>query len=203
MNVNKLYPSKYMKASDVDEDLSVVIDRVEVEEIGMGSDKSDKPVLYFQGYDKGVVMNVTNKNAIESVYGEETDDWVGKPVEVFTADATFQGVTKPSIRIRVPKKKKIVQTAQPATQPAASDDVKAAKTVAYKAFIANAKKDDPNLDPRSLDGVWKTLCQSSIPGKESKDFTVSDWAKVERKINEPNKPFADDAKEFEEDDIPF
>lgn len=67
-------------------------------------EREKKPILFFKEYEKGVVLNKTNSNNIAKLYGSETDDWPGKTVILGTEMVTYQGETKPSIRIWPPKR---------------------------------------------------------------------------------------------------
>ena len=65
MNINKAFPSKYLKASDFDDvDTSCTIKRVAMEHIGQDKDEPPKPIVYFEEMDKGLVCNKTNPSAI-------------------------------------------------------------------------------------------------------------------------------------------
>jgi hypothetical protein len=77
MNIDSAFPSNYLKASDLGDAQPVVtIDRVELEAVGR--DKEMKPVLYFRGKEKGIVLNKTNSNKIASLVGSrDTDHWRG------------------------------------------------------------------------------------------------------------------------------
>jgi hypothetical protein len=103
MLITQAFPSKYLKAADLqDRNITVIMDRVEMEDIG---DDGDKPVLYFQGKEKGLVLNKTNSNTIAVVYGEETDDWAGKELILYPTMVDFQGRSVPAIRVRHPQPK--------------------------------------------------------------------------------------------------
>ncbi len=67
MKISKAFPSKYLKTSDLPEgqDVRVVIDDVRLEL--MEQTGEEKPVVYFRGKDAGLVLNVTNANAIAAV----------------------------------------------------------------------------------------------------------------------------------------
>jgi arabinogalactan endo-1,4-beta-galactosidase len=96
MKISSAFPSNYLKCSDLqDRNVKVVMDRVEYEEIG----GDQKPVLYFQGKDKGIVLNKTNSNNISAAYGDETDDWHGQEIVLYPAMTDFQGKTVPCIRV--------------------------------------------------------------------------------------------------------
>ena len=98
MNLDQMYPSKWLKASDLQgQTVPVVIVRVVMEDVG---DEAGKPVAYFQGKAKGLVLNKTNAMSIGLVHGSDTDGWTGKTIELFQAVVMFQGQNVPCIRVR-------------------------------------------------------------------------------------------------------
>lgn len=102
MRISAAFPSDYLKAADLqDRNVRVAIDHVEMKDIG----DDHKPILYFQGKDKGLVLNKTNANAIASAYGDDTDDWPGRELVLFPIMTEFQGKTVPAIRVRAPTAK--------------------------------------------------------------------------------------------------
>lgn len=104
MKSTDLFPSKYVKASDLDAGPQLVALReLAIEEIGQGKDRQSKPVLYFQNRNKGLVLNVTNTRVIEDAYGLETDDWPGKSIELYSTKVDFKGDRVDAVRVRVPK----------------------------------------------------------------------------------------------------
>ncbi len=60
-----------------------------------------KPVLYFDGGRKGLVLNKTNAQAIAEDYGDDTEAWTGREIVLFIQKVTFQGKLTPAIRVRV------------------------------------------------------------------------------------------------------
>lgn len=122
MNINTAYPSNYLKADDLNgKSVTVTIQKVELEEIGQGRDKERKPVLYFRGKDKGVVLNKTNANTITKLYGGETDDWVGKAITLVPREVEFQGEMVLSIRVSL-QKPGAPAAARPETAPEPADE---------------------------------------------------------------------------------
>jgi hypothetical protein len=98
VNVNDAFPSKYLKASDLKgSKVKVTIARVEMEEIGDGR----KPVLYFQGKEKGMVLNKTNAMTVSASYGPDTDTWSGKPIHLYSAKVNFNNQMVDSLRVEV------------------------------------------------------------------------------------------------------
>ena len=101
MNLNDLYPSNYLKAADLqDKQVNARIREVKVEELGR--DKERKPVLYFHGSDKGLVLNKTNATMIGDHYGPRIPDWYGKSVTLYSTWVDFSGRSTQAIRIAVP-----------------------------------------------------------------------------------------------------
>lgn len=117
MNINDSFPSKYLKASDLGgRQITVKIDRVEIEEVGR--DKERRPIIYFVGKQKGMVINKTNANKITQAYGQDTDYWVEQEVILFEAMVEYAGDTVPALRIKIPQAAP-PQRAAPARQQAA------------------------------------------------------------------------------------
>lgn len=102
MKMNEIYPSKYLKADDLQgREVRVTMQSVELEKIG----DDNKPVLYFKGKDKGVVLNKTNANTISVGYGDDTDEWFDQPLILFSVMVDFNGKVGPAIRCRIPTAK--------------------------------------------------------------------------------------------------
>ena len=102
MNIDEAYPSKYIKESDLQGQSRVLtIARVSVESLDQSSGET-KPVVYFQGAQKGLVLNVTNKNVFVLLYGKETDNWTGRPIELYPSQTDFRGEVVACIRCRAP-----------------------------------------------------------------------------------------------------
>lgn len=103
MRIGAAFPSDYLKAADLNgQAVTVKMSHVNIADIG----GEHKPVLYFEGKQRGLVLNKTNANAISQAYGEETDDWAGQPVTLFEAIVDFQGRTVSAIRVRVPPRQR-------------------------------------------------------------------------------------------------
>lgn len=97
MNIAEAFPSNYLKATDLqNKEIPVTISKVVMEKIGEDS----RMIAYFQGKQKGVVINKTNATNISAAYGQETDYWVGKPVVLFSVWTDFQGKSVQAIRMR-------------------------------------------------------------------------------------------------------
>lgn len=102
MRISSAFPSEFLKAADLQgRQVKVVMSHVEMKDIG----GDPKPVLHFQGKDKGMVLNKTNANNITAAYGDDTEAWAGREIVLFEAMVDFQGKTVPAIRVRLPQVK--------------------------------------------------------------------------------------------------
>lgn len=100
MKLDELYPSHWLKASDVARPMLATIKSVAIEELGDGE---EKPVMTFLGDIKSLILNRTNSSTIAELYGDDTDLWTGKPVVLFSARVEFKGKLVDAIRVRAPK----------------------------------------------------------------------------------------------------
>lgn len=106
MKINSAFPSAYLKAQDIPEETfaKVTIAKVTIEDVGGQNKPEDKkPVLYFQGKDKGMVLNKTNANIISKQFGDETDDWIGKTISLYQTEVEFKGDMVPALRVKIKK----------------------------------------------------------------------------------------------------
>jgi hypothetical protein len=99
MKASTAYPSKYIKASDLQgKTVRMTIADVKMEEVAR--DEPEKPVMYFEGKTKAMCLNKTNFNACVKLYGDETDDWKGKPILVYPTETDYQGERVDCLRLK-------------------------------------------------------------------------------------------------------
>jgi hypothetical protein len=100
VNINAAFPSTHLKAADLGgKTVTVTIREVKAEEIGR--DKETKPVLYFVGKEKGVVLNKTNARKIVSLTGTaNTEEWAGFRIAIFPTTVEFSGDMVEAIRVK-------------------------------------------------------------------------------------------------------
>ena len=103
MLISHAFPSKYISAPDLQGQIvAVTMSHVNMEDVGQGQ-QEQKPVLYFLGKQKGLVLNKTNANHIASLYGDDTTTWQGQPLELFVIMTEYQGQPKEGVRVRRPQ----------------------------------------------------------------------------------------------------
>jgi hypothetical protein len=100
MRMSDIFPSKYVKAGDLQGRASTLtIKELRVEEMGHGTEKERKPVLYFERASKGLVLNRTNATIIASLYGDESDYWAGKRISIYPTKVRAFGSMQDCIRV--------------------------------------------------------------------------------------------------------
>ena len=99
MLMKEMYPKKFVVPADIPKTVVWTVDRVEYATMPNGD---VKPVVFFEEEEKGVIANVTNCTVVALEHGDDTDKWIGKKLEIHTPPVTFNNVTKPAIRFRIP-----------------------------------------------------------------------------------------------------
>lgn len=113
MRISEAFPTKFISAADLQgRTARVKISRVEIDKVG----EDTKPIVYFEGKQKGLALNKTNANNIAAAYGDETNDWIGGEVELYEAMVDYQGKTVPAVRVRIPPRRPASQKAQSAVE---------------------------------------------------------------------------------------
>ena len=101
--------SKYLSAGDLPEgaEVKLVIRSVRMEQLeGKGK---EQPVLYFQGKEKGLVLNVTNSRRLVAAFGDrDLHEYVGQTILLYRDQTEFRGDVVDCLRLR----------AAPAVEPA-------------------------------------------------------------------------------------
>lgn len=101
MKISQLYPSKYVKAADLEgRTITLTIAKLTLETLGHGAEQEKKPVLYFDKATKGLVLNRTNAMIIAALYGDESNDWTGKRISIYPTRVKAFGQMQDCIRVR-------------------------------------------------------------------------------------------------------
>lgn len=128
MLISEAFPSKYLKAADLKErPTRVQMASIQMEDVG---DDEIKPVLYFTGKDRGLVVNKTNANNIALVYGDDTDGWMGNDLILYPTMTDFQGRSVACIRVKAPPVAAMARGAAPrADRAVGRPSIKATETM--------------------------------------------------------------------------
>jgi len=101
MKTSDFYKSRYLKAKDLDGPTVVTISEVTSETFKNSSEP--KPLVYFKGVQKPLILNKTNTQAIEDIAGtDEMGDWPGVKVALHPGKTEVNGEPKDCIRIKPP-----------------------------------------------------------------------------------------------------
>ena len=107
MDINATYPSKWLRAADIGgRTVKVEIHSVDMEQF---QDGTSKPAVYFKNKDKALILNKTNATTIAASYGNDTDAWAGKPLELFSMKVQGPSGLVDGLRVRVPDEPKPAQ----------------------------------------------------------------------------------------------
>ena len=97
MKSSDVFQSKYLRAADLNgKAFKLTMETVSIETLG----NDERPVLYFKGADKGLVLNITNWNRISEQYGDDSDGWKGESIELYPTKVDFKGERVDAIRVR-------------------------------------------------------------------------------------------------------
>jgi hypothetical protein len=98
MNVFECFPSKWIKAADLaGSEHDLTIDRVELERL---DEQTIKPVVFFVGHQKGLMLNRTNASTVADLYSPETEKWHGQRITIYPTVTDYRGVSVECIRVR-------------------------------------------------------------------------------------------------------
>lgn len=125
-NINEIYQSNYLTAADLQgKEPTVTITQVEIAKM---NDGQVKICIFANNRPKGIILNKTNARAVSSMYGEETDRWIGSRVKLVTVWTDYQGKPVKAIRVVPPENEKpsapvaALAAQAPVSTPAHADD---------------------------------------------------------------------------------
>lgn len=99
--IGQMFPSRFLKASDFEDgDATLIISDIREEAVGQGRDSEDKWILYFEGTEKGLVLNKTNSTILAKLYGDDTDGWIGQSITLYATEVQFKDDMVEAIRVR-------------------------------------------------------------------------------------------------------
>jgi hypothetical protein len=118
MRVGDMTPGRFLKQQDVGETgLLLTMARVEEGDVGTEGKPETRWILYFEEEERGMVLNKTNIALLGKLYGDETDDWAGQQVVLYTdPNVMYGGKPVGGLRVRKPKPRPVKSTR--ATKPA-------------------------------------------------------------------------------------
>lgn len=102
MKISETFPRKYATGEDIKQPVSLPIARVVMEQMHPqpGSPAENKPVIYFEGANRGIILNRTLALQIAAIHGDETAAWTGKKIQLYTEKMRVAGQDRIAIRAR-------------------------------------------------------------------------------------------------------
>ena len=112
-NINDMVQSKYLKQADIPDPIIVTVQGVK--QVNMAKDDEApemKWAIKFRELDKPMVLNTTNIHVAAKVFGSnDTDDWRGKEIIIFTdPNVSFGGQVVGGLRFRGQEKAPVKAT---------------------------------------------------------------------------------------------
>ena len=103
---SEMRESKFMKKEDVGDGALFTVASCEQHNVAAsGAPPEHKWCLSFEEADKPLVLNSTNIQVCERIFGsDDTDDWTGKKIVLYTdPNVSYAGKVVGGIRVRAPK----------------------------------------------------------------------------------------------------
>jgi hypothetical protein len=102
MKIGAMFPSNYLKATDVETDTTLTIDSVEMHTFKTRDGSEElKPLVMFREEKRGLILNKTNTKLIaRALQSDDTDDWSGMQVTLYATEVEFGGDIVDAIRVR-------------------------------------------------------------------------------------------------------
>ena len=211
--LSEVYKSKFIRATQAGTiecdiagkdayDIVLKVTRVTIGIVGKEDDAREQAILHFAGTEQTLGLNNTNARSMEAITGsDDTDDWAGAVVELFTVPVDSQwSKTGHGIRLRKPRGNKPAVTGEPQPEaPPSGPD-------AMPAAFANALLDKIKAKPgKTLDQLRAYLVGKQLATPAQVEKAVAYWPKSTaqhfKAWLELDPPAA--APTVTEDDIPF
>jgi hypothetical protein len=97
-----MFPSNYLAAIEFGtRQFTAKIDSVrKVKLEGENGEQKDKGVVFFEGHEKGWVLCKTNALCLAAMFGNDTDQWIGKRVTLYSTKVSVGKEMKDGIRVK-------------------------------------------------------------------------------------------------------
>jgi hypothetical protein len=91
-DVNQVYQSEFLRAAQLGGQVRrVTIEAVTTEILGQGEKAAQKIVLKLAGVKQRLALNKTNAQTLASVWGPNTDHWIGRQIDLRPEKILFAG----------------------------------------------------------------------------------------------------------------
>ncbi len=146
--VSEMFPTKWLSAAEVGGKVFKLV----ISSYGKETyDDGDKMTINFQGAQKGMVLNHTNRGTLVWLFGDEADAWIGQTVELFTEPVNFKGKISAGLKLRGTTAAAPVTAAPVAAQPPAGPGQQAAAQAAQAPLTTADAAQPMATDPDDLE----------------------------------------------------
>ena len=124
--IGDMLESKFLKQSDVGRGLLVTVATCVQKNVAKeGADPEHKWCLTFRETDKPLVLNSTNIQLCQAIFGDDdTDHWIGKPLVLYVDPSVmYAGKVVGGIRVRRPKPGAVAPPPPPVVDDITDDDI--------------------------------------------------------------------------------
>jgi hypothetical protein len=97
MRISEQFAGNYLKASDLPQPKVFTIAGCETATM---PDQTTKPALRFAGEPQQLILNKTNAYCLAEWFGDDTNGWLNRQVELYSTTTSFSGRMVPAIRVR-------------------------------------------------------------------------------------------------------
>jgi sucrose-6-phosphate hydrolase SacC (GH32 family) len=107
MNFRKFFDYRFLSGEDFqkDQEVTLTIKDIRKEEVNTKGGKEQKPTIIFEQTEKMMVMNKTNAKRIAKLLSSnDTDDWKGKDITLYTESVSAFGAVVDAIRVKYERK---------------------------------------------------------------------------------------------------
>jgi hypothetical protein len=165
MNVNDIFPTRFVSAADLNgKSFTLTIRSVTLEDMQSHDNKTvTKPVAWFTNAAKGLVLNRTNTMIIAELYGPETDAWAGKRITIYATKVRAFGKMEDAIRVREEVPPPVPTKPAAASAPVDEDDAAAGLPTADASIWDTAtpsSKSPDDASPAQLLRLTKLMAQA-------------------------------------------
>ena len=169
MKRSEAFPSKYMSKDDVKIPVIATIADVRPEVLKSDNGDESKPVMYFSGDHKPMIINNANWMTVEDLYGDDSDAWAGHTVELYhEPNIMFGNKRVGGIRIRKPAAQQTASVNPPFANFAAATAYALEHSITAESFKAYLKLQGLTAFSASRDSeLAYRFVETEITGREA------------------------------------
>jgi hypothetical protein len=100
--VSQMIISKFIAHADVEPPVVVTVRTLSLEKVGRDDDSEQRWIMWFNELKKGMRLNVTTLRIFEAAYGDDSDRWIGRRVQLYwDPTVQFGGKLVGGVRVRL------------------------------------------------------------------------------------------------------